>query len=167
MPENTLGSIAAALEDMGVDMAVQNERIGTQNELIAKQNEQLTNFVPRSQWRATIAAFVLIIALAVYVGWRFRQSDHADVTRQATSDRVNLVAGCGRSNDQRATLRQVIEKAIVIQPAPADLPPDLAELFRQSQERAAKLRADLLALPGVQPVDCQAAFPLTASKENT
>lgn len=138
------------------------------DELRHLREDEIPKLLPRdvARTRARWAIAILAIAFIVVqlIGLAFRHQDHAAVERQAESDRTNLIAGCGRSNDQRLTLRQVIEKAIVIQPAPADLPPDLAELFRQSQERAARLRADLLALPGVQPVDCQAAFP---SKENT
>lgn len=145
------------------------------DELKHLREEELPKFLPRDvarrqqqrqqriiRWGLGIGAVAVLCVVALVLA--FRAQDRGSVERQATSDRVNLIAGCGRSNDQRATLRLVIEKAVVIQPAPADLPPDLAELFRQSQERAARLRADLLALPGVQPVDCQAAFP---SKENT
>jgi hypothetical protein len=117
--------------------------------------------VQRMRW--VLAGMSLAVIFVGLLGVAFRAQDRASAHRQATSDRANLVAGCMRSNDQRATLREVIEKAIVMQAAPAGLSPDLAELFRQSQERTAKLRADLLALPGVQPVDCQAAFP---AKEN-
>lgn len=116
-------------------------------------------------WMATLAAVVL---LAIIVGFGFRQQDRsaederaASVAREAVFQRKNLVQGCERANDQRATLREVINLSVRTMPVPEGLDPDLVPLFEQGQARTAALRDRLLALPGVQPVDCQAAYPVT------
>lgn len=91
---------------------------------------------------------------------RQREEREAAATAQAEYERDNLVRGCERANDQRATLREVITLAIG---SPTVIPPgldaDIEQIIRDGQARAAELKVRLLALPGVQPVDCQSAFP--------
>jgi hypothetical protein len=115
-------------------------------------------------WMGVLAAVVI---LALFVGWGFRKTDNGRERdrRQAEHQRIidqraNLIAGCGRSNEARAALRRVIERAYTPSPIPDGLPPDLRDLIVQSQERQASQRAEQLADPGVQPIDCEAAFPL-------
>lgn len=126
------------------------------------------------------AGVVLALLLVAWIVWRVydgnadakrRQRDEAAAIAQAEEDRQNLLRGCERSNDQRATLREVIGLAVAGSGAaiPTDgLDPEIVEILRQSQIRSVELRARLLALPGVQPIDCAMAFPpAQPSKENT
>lgn len=122
---------------------------------------------------ATILAILALIVIAVGgVGYAFhvrdarREADRREALVKAADDtRATLVAGCGRSNDQRQTLRNIIERAYTPGPISADLPPELRELILQSQERAAAQKAAQLAEPGVQPIDCEKAFPPIALAE--
>lgn len=114
-------------------------------------------------WVIVLAA-VVAMAIAVSAGFRVqdqaRERDRLANEARATLDqRATFVQGCERGNDQRRTLAQIIEKSVVPQPAPANLSPELADLYRQGQERTTALRTELLSLPGVQIVDCQAVFP--------
>ena len=114
-------------------------------------------------WLVVLGA-VVAMAILVSVGFRLqdqaRERDRlASEARSAVDQRATFLQGCERSNDQRRTLAQIVEKSVVPQPAPANLPPELLDLYRQGQERTAALRAELLSLPGVQIVDCQAVFP--------
>lgn len=117
--------------------------------------------------RLWIMVLASVVALAIVVFGGFRLQDQArERDRQASEERAavdqrqTFLGGCERANDARRTLAQIIERSIVPQMAPANLPADLLDLFRQGQERTVALRAELLSLPGVQIVDCQAAFPL-------
>lgn len=105
--------------------------------------------------RLWLGVLALVLAVAVVGGWRFHEQDQ----RRAKDQRANLIQGCQRGNDQRATLREVIAGAYEPTPAPPGLSPELTSLIRQSQERALVRRDALLSLPGVQPVDCEAAYP--------
>ncbi len=114
-------------------------------------------------WMFAMAG-VLILALATGIGFRRadtkREIDRQEAETQREIDqRANLLAGCGRSNDQRAALRRVIERAYAPSPIPDGLSAELRDLIIQSQDRSASLRAEQLADPGVQPIDCEAAFP--------
>ncbi len=109
---------------------------------------------------------VLIVAIITTGGLVLRRNDqHVESERrdhlaaQIFTQRTSLVQGCERGNDQRLTLAQIITIAVTPQPIPPDLTPDLQDLYRQGQDRVLALRAKLLSLPGVQVVDCQAAFP--------
>lgn len=115
-------------------------------------------FSRRLGWqRLWLGVVALLLAVAVISGWQFRQQEH----RRVDDQRANLIQGCERGNDQRATLRGVIDRAYSVNPDPLPdgLPPGLVELYNQSQVRAAARREEQLADPGVQPVDCAAAYP--------
>lgn len=113
-------------------------------------------FSRRLGWqRLWLGALALLLAVAVISGWQFRAQEH----RRVRDQRANLIQGCERGNDQRATLREVIAGAYEPSPTPDGLSPELADLLRQSQERALVRRDALLSLPGVLPVDCAAAYP--------
>jgi hypothetical protein len=109
---------------------------------------------------AVTVALVLALVLVFHAQGNQRIQDQRTQTAKIeASTRSNLLAGCERSNDQRDTLRQVIDKAVVSTPAPPDLPPDIKALYDQGQARVTALRSELLSLPGVQQVDCAKAFP--------
>lgn len=159
------------------------KRLATGEETLKAVNRKLPTFITRTHFWIAVVALVAVIGLAIFVGWKFHDND---VTRRAREraalvaenirKRDDLVRGCERSNDQRATLRQVIEKAysgagepLVL---PPDTPPDLAAilnvLLASGKDRSSMNKAELLALPGVQPVDCEKAFPPPVpSKEAT
>jgi hypothetical protein len=159
-------ALAGAVESLGAELVEQNRKIGAQNELITKQNEQLKKFVPRRRFRWLVAGIVVAAIVLFGIGWKFRVSDQtrlrdrdAQQAQTAISQHQTLVAGCERSNDQRAALRRVIERAYTPTPIPDGLPPELRDLVEQSQQRQASQREEQLKDPGVQPVDCAQAFP--------
>lgn len=128
----------------------------------AKATRELADvFSRRLGWqRLWLGVLALVLVVAVISGWQFREQEH----RRQKDQRTNLIQGCERGNDQRATLRQVIFTAYEPVPAPDGLSPELAGLLRQSQERALARRDALLDLPGVKPVDCEAAYPFPSRK---
>lgn len=118
-------------------------------------------FARRLGWqRLWLGVLALLLAVAVVSGWQFRAQEH----RRVKDQRANLIQGCERGNDQRATLREVISGAYEPTPTPDGLSPELAKLLRQSQERALVRRDTLLSLDGVQPVDCEAAYPPSGNR---
>lgn len=123
------------------------------------ETHELTRVLSRRlEWqRLWLGVLALVLILAMASGWRFREQDR----RRVEDQRANLIQGCERGNDQRATLREVIAKSYEPSPPPAGLSSELAALFVQSQDRAAIRRDSLLALPGVQPIDCSSAYPAT------
>lgn len=141
MPE-LLAAVNALREDYDRNAAAIHELVQLLNRKLAWQ-------------RLWLGVLALVLAVALISGWQFRQGEH----RRVRDQRTNLIQGCERANDQRATLRDVIITAFEPTPAPTGLSPELAELLRQSQERALVRRDALLNLPGVLPVDCDAAYP--------
>lgn len=161
-----VAALAEAVELLGADLVANGQRIDDQNKLLAQQNEALAGFVPKGRFRWALVVVGVVIALALAIIVLVRVQDRADVRRRdreakaaEVADRDQRYAGCLRGNDLRATLRGVIDRAYAPSPAPQGLPPELAELFAQSQARAAVQRQAQLADPGVQPVDCDAAYP--------
>jgi signal transduction histidine kinase len=181
MTETELAALTRLIDELNENTAELSDRSVEQTQVqvelrreLAAVERKLPEFVPRRRFRWVIAAVVLavLVAVALVLVFRVRDADEAERRRaqlvlDQEQDRQNLIRGCERANDQRATLRQIIETAIVPSTTPPNVDPQLAELIRQGQERTARLRAELLALPGVQPVDCAAAFPVTPSKEST
>lgn len=170
-----MAALAAAVELLGSDLvengrrlAENGHRIDKQNILLAEQNKALAGFVPkgRFRWAIAIVAAVLTIAIVAFVIVRIGdQSAERERVRQdrqeALRDRERLYAGCVRGNDLRATLRGVIDRAYSAGalPLPDGLSPELVELYHQAQARSAAQREAQLADPGVQPVDCDDAYP--------
>lgn len=114
-------------------------------------------------WILVIAA-VVILAIVMSLGFRSadqrREEDRRRTEYQREVDqRETLLAGCKRGNDQRAALRRVIERAYTPSVIPEGLSEELRSLIIAGQERQASLRIEQLADPGVQPVDCESAFP--------
>lgn len=174
MTEAAIAAVQEAVDQLNGRLDEHNRNAADLKALIAEQNAELeqvnarqAGFVPRRHFWLAVAALAGVILLALGVGWKFhdndvkrRASDKAALVAENARKRDDLVRGCERSNDQRATLREVIEKAYGGSSLPPEaVPPQLAELLRQSQEAAQQRKAELLALPGVQPVNCAAAFP--------
>lgn len=163
-------SLDGSLRDAVKERAKDREEMQRLGALVQEHSEK---FEPRTEAAArarkmrlvaTALGLVVVVVLALVIAFHAEDSkrvshDKKEALAQAADTRSTLLAGCERSNDQRATLRQVIEKAVVASPAPPGLPDDLQALYQQSQVRVAALRADLLGLPGVQPVNCETAFP--------
>lgn len=121
----------------------------------------------KEQWIRRILAGVIVALILAVVAWgvtRIQDSAREEDRREqlaadARQDRQNLLRGCERANDQRSTLRSVIENAYAPAPIPDGLSKELTELIRQSQENAAARRDALLSLPGIQPINCEEAYP--------
>lgn len=135
----------------------------------AKVNRSLaTEFDRRRSEARWIALGILIVITIITVGgWILRVTDNRrekdrreQLAHQIFTQRESQVQGCERGNDQRITLAQVISRAIQPSPPITTSDSDLQALLDQSRERALALRAELLSLPGVQVIDCQAAYPL-------
>lgn len=161
-----VAALAEAVELLGADLVANGRRIDEQNKLLAKQNEALAEFVPKGRFRWALAVVGVVIALAIAIVVLVRAQDRADVRRRdreakaaEVADRDQRYAGCLRGNDLRATLRGAIDRAYTPTPIPPGLPPELAELYAQSQARAAAQRQAQLSDPGVQSVDCDEAYP--------
>lgn len=171
MPEE-IPALRAALSLVREEMAAQNLLIKEQNEKLDDVEEKLPGFVPVRRFRWTVVAVVVFMLILTGIGWKFRAQDQArarDKEQQevvdAERDRQNLLAGCRRANDQRAWGRRLIERAYVPVTIPDGVSTELRDLYVQGQERQAVQRAEQLADPGVQPIECEAAFPPTASKK--
>lgn len=141
-------------------------RLAKNEQAVKGVKDKLPYLVSRRIFIVAIVAFVGVIALTIGLGLKFRADDRAQrerdraaATMEAVRKRDELVRGCQRGNDQRDTLRQVIEVAYEPSPIPAGISAELRALLVQSQERAAARRDELLSLPGVQPVDCEKAYP--------
>lgn len=160
-------SDASAIEDltaMVVDLAAEYHKNTGEVAEVAKQLAHTERHQRRI--RALVGCLALCVLGIGVGGFQFHRQDvnyrklrTAQIRADAERSRQNSVAGCERSNESRATLRDVINLAIGSAPPPPNLSPELADLYRQSQARAESLRTGLLALPGVQPVDCAAAYP--------
>lgn len=146
------------------------KKLSEQYEANSAANRALTREVGRrkreTRWIALGVSIVVAITIATGLAIR-----HGDLQRekqrremlatQILSQRDNLIAGCERGNDQRRTLAEIVSRAV--QPSsvpPTAIDPELLAFLEQSRERTIRLRGELLALPGVQIVDCQAAFPI-------
>ncbi len=170
MSENELSQLMADLTAM---LDQQTEQIGSLRTTVDDQNAQLDLFVPKRRFRWAIAGVVAAIVAALVLLLVFRERDADEATRRRAQlvldqeqDRQSFLRGCERANDQRATLREVINLALSSSTTPPGLSPELAAIYRDAQARTLAKRDELLALPGVQPVDCAAQFPpLTAARE--
>lgn len=123
-----------------------------------RETHELTRMLSRRlAWqRLWLGVLALVLILAMASGWRFREQDR----RRAEDQRANLIQGCERGNDQRATLREVIEEAYAPSPPLPDVPPSLSALLEESSRRSQAKRERLLSLDGVQIVDCAASYPI-------
>lgn len=135
-------------------------------------NERFKGYVTVRAGAVIVALIVFVVGVALVLGLSFRAQDRRDSrerirqeTREKEVERSNLLAGCGRANDQRAWGRRLIERAYVPLPVPDGLSAELRDLYVQSQERQAAQRAEQLADPGVQVVNCEAAFPPVAAEK--
>lgn len=122
-----------------------------------------------TRWFALgVVVFVTVVVCALMVMRHYDRAEESrrrtEVASQILTQRENLIAGCERGNDQRQLLAQVIVTSFEEGP-PITLPPGyeaLQSVLDQSADRAAAKRDRLLSLPGVQIINCQAAYPLTA-----
>lgn len=179
MTESELAALTRIIDELNestVDLTVSSaEQMKVQAELrteLAGVKSALPTFVPKRRYWWTIVGVVLAILAAIILVLVFRERDADEERRRREQleldqeqDRQNLLRGCERANDQRAALRRVIERAYSPSPIPEGLTAELRELILQSQERSASLRAEQLADPGVQPVDCAAQYPATPARE--
>ena len=151
-----MSELTDAIEEMTDAIAEQSKAIFTLEKKVDRQNERLAEFVPKSRFRAAVAS-LLISGLLVF---GFAVWAREERQREFAKERTNLIAGCERNNDQRRTLAEVISRAV----RPSSVPPtatdpELLALIEEGRQRTIALRSELLALPGVQIVDCEAAFP--------
>lgn len=130
-------------------------------------------YVPKSEAEAretrikrALAGVLVVLIVMLGLGVEFRRQDQARekdrrvaLERESITQRQSLLQGCQRGNDTRVTLQQIITTAVADIPIPPDTPPDLMEQYAQRNATLDILRARLLALPGVQAVDCAAAYP--------
>lgn len=143
-------------------------RLSEQYEQSAEANRELAREVGRRkrETRWVALAVVLVVTIAVCAWLIVRHHDRSAekekrdrLASQIFTQRESQVQGCERGNESRRTDRETIEIALAPTPIPDGLPPELLDLFRDSQERQAAKKAELLARPGVQIIDCQAAYP--------
>jgi hypothetical protein len=170
MAPSEFETLAATLEEVNDSIADQNERLTAQTEAMAAQTKELAEvratFVPRTRFRWFVAGAVLVLAVLVVIGWRFRVADQARLRdreavlhQSAVDQHQQLIDGCERGNVLRASLYRTIDRAYTPSPIPDGLPPELRDLFAQSQQHLAAQREAQLSDPGVQPVDCAMAYP--------
>lgn len=142
--------------------------LAVQYETSASATENLTAEVGRrkreTRWVAlTVCVIVAIVSTGAGVIRNQDNKREADrravLAAQIFTQRESQVQGCQRGNDQRATLRRVITESYEPSTPLTSIPPEFAELVAESAKRAIAKRDSLLSLPGVQPVDCAAAFP--------
>lgn len=163
MPERELAQLMGDLSEL-IDR--QGNQIGELHETVEAQNAQLAHFVPKRRFRWVVGVVGMVIAAAFVLGMAFRVRDDDEAERRRAGivaaqeqDRQSSIRGCERSNDLRATLREVINLALTQTNIPPGLSPEFAAVFRDAQVRTLAKRDELLALAGVQPIDCQAQFP--------
>lgn len=121
----------------------------------------------KRETRWVALAIVLVVCIAICSWLVVRSNDQRvegerrqNLANQLYNQRESQRDGCERQNEVRLTLVSVITIAVGAPgPPPEGLSPELMELYRQSQERSAQLRHQLLSLPGVQVVDCLAIYP--------
>ncbi len=130
-------------------------------------------YVPKTEAEArehrikrALAGVLLVLVVVVGLGIEFRRQDQARehdrriaLERESITQRQSLLQGCQRGNETRVTLQAIITTAVADLPVPPDAPPDLMVQYAQRNAAVDALRDRLLALPGVQAVDCAAAFP--------
>jgi hypothetical protein len=180
MTESELAALTRIIDDLNestVELTVSSaEQMKVQAELrteLAAVKKALPTFVPKRRFRWIIAGVVLAIIAAIVLVLIFRERDADEAQRRRAQleldqaqDRQNLLRGCERANDQRATLREIINLALSQSTMPPGLSPELQAIYRDAQARTIARRDELLALPGVQPIDCAAQFPpLSAARE--
>lgn len=139
--------------------ALRHEYVANTGVMREIRSEMNGRFRIQRLWQVVLA---VVVILAVLVSYNLRSVDQRRERYRRVDQRATLLQGCERANDQRATLREVINLSVRTSPIPPDLNPDLVELYQQGQARTEALRISLLALPGVQPVDCDAAYPIPA-----
>jgi 4-amino-4-deoxy-L-arabinose transferase-like glycosyltransferase len=138
----------------------------------AANHELAQEFARRKrEFRWVALCVVLLVAVVTCALMVMRHFDRAEEERrrealagQLLTQRQNLVDGCERGNDARRSLAQVIITSFQPGP-PIALPPGyegLQTVLDQSAAQSAAKREALLALPGLQIVDCQAAFPVAS-----
>lgn len=142
--------------------------LSQQYEQNAQANRDLAEeFKRRKREARWIALGILIIIVGVcatafiirHADRRIESDRRRALAEQIFTQRESQVQGCDRGNDQRITLAQIITESYAPGPAVA-VPPGFEQLIAESAARAAAKRDYLLSLPGVQVVDCQAAYPL-------
>ncbi len=110
-----------------------------------------------------LAVVVAVVTCAGFIVRHIDQGREADrrqdLADQIFTQRESQVQGCERGNDQRITLAQIIRQSYEPGP-PIVVPPGFEQLVAESAARSAAKRDALLALPGVQVIDCQSAYPL-------
>ena len=142
--------------------------LSSQYEQNAEANRELAREVARrkreTRWVALGVVVVVTIAVCAWLVVRHHDRSAEKEKRdrlasQIFTQRESQVQGCERGNESRRTDRETIEIAMAPVPIPDNLPPELVDLYRDAQERQARKREELLARPGVQIIDCQAAYP--------
>lgn len=180
MPESDLAALTRLIDELNESTGELVDRSAEQTQVQAELRNELAGvkralptFVPKRRFRWVIAAVVLAILAALILVLVFRQRDSDEAQRRRAQlehdqeqdhqneerRRQDLIRGCERANDQRAALRRVIERAYTPSPVPDGLTAELRDLIIQGQERMVALRAEQLADPGVQPIDCAAQYP--------
>lgn len=143
------------------------QKLAADQETNAKANADLAaEFTRRrGEFRLLSLGVVVIVVIAVCSWLVVRHNDRAEVARkrdvlvgQILSQHDSQVSGCARGNDQRLTLAQIITQSYEPGP-PISVPPGFEQLAADSAARALVKRDALLSLPGVQIIDCQAAYP--------
>jgi type VI protein secretion system component VasK len=144
--------------------------LSSQIEDSAQANRDLADeFSARRSEARWIALAILVVITIITVGaWIFRVTDNRreherreHLAQQIFTQREGQVQGCERGNEQRRTLAEVISRSVQPSTAPiTSTDPELRALLEQARERTIALRKELLSLPGVQAIDCQAAYPL-------
>jgi cytoskeletal protein RodZ len=145
------------------------KKLSEQYESNSSANRALAKEVGRRkrETRWVALGVLLVVAIVVAVMFVVRHHDRAAerdkrevLAAQVMTQRESLIAGCERGNEQRRTLAEVIARAI----RPSETPttatdPEILAILEQSRQRTLQLRAELLALPGVQIINCQNAYP--------
>lgn len=150
------------------------KKLSEQYEANSAANRALAREVGRrkreTRWIALGVTIVVAIAIATGLAMRHgdlqREKDRREVlATQILTQRDNLIAGCERGNDGRRTDRETIEIAIADLPIPPRATPEEVEVIEERNVRAKALRERLLARPGLQLIDCPAAYPIPAVAE--
>ena len=145
------------------------KKLSEQYEQNSSANRELARGVGRrkreTRWIAL--GVVVVIAIAIAAGLVIRHNDlqrekqrREFLATQIFTQRDSLVAGCERGNEGRRTDRETIEIAIADLPIPANASEEEVERITERNAAAKALRDRLLARPGLQLVDCQAAYPI-------
>lgn len=122
----------------------------------------------KREFRWVALGVVLLVAIVTCALMVMRHYDRAEEARRREAlagrlltQRENSIDGCERGNDARRSLTQVIITSF--QPGPPITLPagyeGLQSVLDQSAAQSAAKRDTLLAQPGLQIIDCRAAFP--------